>query len=113
MTSRVNAILILLIDGEKLFRTKEIENNEEPSYDHEYRTGTSVSKDSKIVIQMWDDDNTTADDLMDEWTAKHSDIDGKVKTYVSSKYKLLSNGLVLKNSITSQAEWLKCYILFS
>lgn len=101
----------LLIDGKEVFRTEDVGNRNYPKYNQEYSTGTSVSKYSKIVIQLWDAD-INPDDLMDEWTIPLSDIDGKQKTYIGSKTNRLNdddNNSSVRNSITFVAALLPTY----
>lgn len=91
----------LSIDGKQVFRTKEYSDNSEPQFNEVYTSEAPISKQSGIVIEMYDADaapEENLDELMGKWSLKLSDIDGKQKTY--------TGGYSNKNSLTFVAEWL-------
>lgn len=55
------------IDGVSKFRTDTMWDNNSPYFEATY-VSERISKDSKITIEMWDDDaGDTSDDLMSRW----------------------------------------------
>lgn len=63
----------------------------------EYTTPEPISKNSEILIQMFDWDESTADDEMGEWILTKDQI-GKRVTLVS--------GVISKNELTIEAQWI-------
>lgn len=102
---------ILSINGEKVLQTNVTQNQAFPQYNQEYITPTAIPKTSNITIEIRDSDvqtgdklsADTTDELVDKWTIKPEDINGKQTTYNGTKNKFTN----LQNDITFEAVWIE------
>lgn len=68
----------LLINGKKVFQSKTIHNENFALIDQTYVSEKPISKNSEIIIEMWDYDRFSPDDFMSSWilnNEKHIGID--------------------------------------
>lgn len=61
-----DAYVIIKINGDEVYRTKEKNDTDHPIFDEKFRT-KSISENSTIVFEMWDKDDD-GDVLMSTWT---------------------------------------------
>lgn len=66
-TNLCDAYVIIKVDGEQVYRTKEKNDTDHPIFDEKFKT-RPISENSTIVFEMWDRDDDHPDDLMSKWT---------------------------------------------
>lgn len=94
--SLCDAYAKVIIDGEEVHKTNTVDNNSDPSWVHLPYTSPKINKNSAILIEMWDKDTATPDDLMGRW--------GPFTPAQLSKMSYLNTPPSL-NSVTFRAGW--------
>lgn len=81
--------VVIKIDGKRVFRTVGSKDNTDlPHFFENFETGL-ISKESNIIIEMWDsDEGYSADDILSTWS-------GNAEYYLNR-----GHGLLLKGNIT-------------
>lgn len=99
--SKCDVYIRISINGEivKDFKSelKVIKSQVATNLDWVYATPEPISLNSKIVIEMFDHDEDSEDDLMAKWTLSPDQI-GQRTT--------LSSGRITRNELTIEAKWL-------
>lgn len=101
--------IILRINGAAVFQTKTHESVNRAFFNETYTSPMPILKNSKIVIEMWDYDSSSPDDLMDHpWPITDPLTYTLPRWHLTGRYVVKPRGQErMQNFLAIKARWLR------